>query len=77
MNVGRTFVCSELGFGTTSCSRPMECCFGMMYVEWYGVSDFVVFFVVEVCIGYGGVYVFQVCFDVSGWVMLCLLMFCC
>ena len=35
----------------------------MMYVEWYGVCNFVVFSVVEICIDYGGVYVFHVCFD--------------
>ena len=28
----------------TSCSG--ECCFGVMYVEWYGVRDLVVFSVV-------------------------------
>ena len=31
-----------------SCSG--ECCFGMMYVEWYGVCNFVVFSVVEMCL---------------------------
>ena len=39
-----TFVCSELGQGTTGCSG--ECCFGVMYCEWYGVCDFVVVSVV-------------------------------
>ena len=29
----------------------------------YGVCDFVVFSVVEICVDYGGVYVFLVCFD--------------
>ena len=32
-------VCSELGQGTTGCL--VECCFGVMYCEWYGVCDFV------------------------------------
>ena len=30
-----TFVCSELRQGTTGCSG--ECCFGVIYGEWYGV----------------------------------------
>ena len=34
-----------------------------MYGEWYGVSDFVVLSVVEVCVDYGGVNVFHVCLD--------------
>ena len=51
-------VCSELGQGTTGCSG--ECCFGVMYCEWYGVCDFVVLSV-EVCTDYGGVNVFHVC----------------
>ena len=33
-----------------------------MYVEWYGVCDFVVFSVVKICVDYGGMYVFHVCF---------------
>ena len=37
-----------------------ECCFGVMYCEWYGVCDFVVLSVVEVCADYGGVNVFHV-----------------
>ena len=40
-----------------------ECCIGMMYVEWYGVCNCVVFTVVERCADYGGVNVFLVCFD--------------
>ena len=32
-----------------------------MYGDWYGVCDFVVFSVVEVCADYGGVNVFHVC----------------
>ena len=32
-----------------------------MYCEWYGVCDFVVLLVVEVCADYGGVNVFHVC----------------
>ena len=38
-----------------------ECCFGVMHCEWYGVCDFVVLSVVEVCADYGGVNVFHVC----------------
>ena len=34
-----------------------------MYDEWYGVCDFVVLSVVEVCVDYGGMYVLHVCFD--------------
>ena len=30
-----------------------------MYCEWYGVCDFVVLSVVEVCVDYGAVNVFQ------------------
>ena len=36
---------------------------GVMYGEWYGVCDFVVLSVVEVCVDYGGVNVFYVCLD--------------
>ena len=32
-----------------------ECCIRVMYGEWYGVCDFVVLSVIEVCIDYGGV----------------------
>ena len=42
---------SELGHGTTGCL--VECCFGVIYCEWYGVCDFVVLSVVEVCVDYG------------------------
>ena len=56
-----TFVCSELGQGTTGCSG--ECCFGVMYCEWYGVCDFVVLSVVKVCADYVGVNVFHVCLN--------------
>ena len=52
-------VCSELGQSTTGCYG--KCCFGVMYCEWYGVCDFVVLSVVEVCADYGGVNVFHVC----------------
>ena len=31
-----------------------------MYGEWYGICNFVVFSVVEICVDYGGVYVFHV-----------------
>ena len=34
-----------------------------MYGEWYGVCDFVVLSVDEVCVDYGGVNVFHVCLD--------------
>ena len=65
-----TFVCSELGQGTRGCCGA--CWFGVMYGEWYGVCDFVVLSVVEVCVElsvvevcveYGGVNVFHVCLD--------------
>ena len=36
-----------------------------MYCEWYGVSDFVVLSIVEVCADYGGVNVFHVCLNFS------------
>ena len=60
-----------MGHGTTSCSG--ECCFGVMYGEWYGVCDFVVLSVIEVCVDYGGVNVFHVCleFCVGGCVHVC------
>ena len=45
MSVVGDIVCSELGHGTTGCSG--ECCFGVMYCEWYGVCDFVVLSVVR------------------------------
>ena len=32
-----------------------------MYCEWYGVCDFVVLSVVEICVDYGGVNLFHVC----------------
>ena len=35
----------------------------MMYVEWYGVCNFVVISAVEVCVYYSGVSVFHVHFD--------------
>ena len=59
MNVVGTFVCSEWGQGTTDCLS--ECCFGVMYGEWYGVCEFVV----EVWVDYGGVNAFHVCLDFS------------
>ena len=34
-----------------------------MYEEWYGVCDFVVLSVVEICVDYGGVNMFHVCHD--------------
>ena len=48
-----------MGQGTTDFSG--DCCFGVMYSEWYGVWDFVVLLVVEVYVDYGGVNVFHVC----------------
>ena len=39
--------------------------FGIIYCEWYGVRDFVVLSVVEVCTDYGGVKVFHVCLNFS------------
>ena len=40
-----------------------ECCFGLMYYEWYGVCNFVVLSVIVVCADYGGVNVFHVCLN--------------
>ena len=40
-------VCSELDQGTMSCSGA--CCFGVIYGEWYGICDFVVFSVAGMC----------------------------
>ena len=40
-----------------------ECCFGVMYSKCYGVCDFVVLSVVDVCVDYGSVHVFHVCLD--------------
>ena len=51
----------ELGQGMTGCSG--ECCFGVIYGEWYGVCDFIVLSVVETCVDYGGVNVFHDCLD--------------
>ena len=65
--VGTDSVCRCLqhsnlvSFWNTGCS--VECCFGIMYVDWYGISNFIVIFAVEVCVEYGGVYVFHACFD--------------
>ena len=41
-----------------------ECCFGVMYGEWYGVCDFVVLSIVKVCVDLGGVNVFHICLNV-------------
>ena len=38
--VGDILFCSEFGQGTTGCIG--ECCFAVMYGEWYGVCDVVV-----------------------------------
>ena len=59
MNEVWAIVCSELGQCTTGCTG--ECCFKVMYGEWYGICDFVVFSVVEICVEYGGVNAFHVC----------------
>ena len=40
-----------------------ECGLGVMYWEWYGVCDFVVLLIVEVCADYGGMNVFHVCLN--------------
>ena len=50
-----------MGHGTTGCSG--DCCFVVMYCELYGVCDFVVLSIVEVCADYGGVNVFHVCLN--------------
>ena len=75
MSVVGDIVCSEFGQGTTGSLG--ECCFGVIYCEWYGVCDFVVLSVVEVCVDYGGVNVFHVClnfgvvYGVGGCVNVC------
>ena len=46
-----------------SWARVRRCFFGVMYGEWYGVCDFGVVSVVEVCADYGGVNVFHVCLN--------------
>ena len=53
----------------TGCSG--ECCFRVMYCEWYRVCDFVVLSVVEVCADYGGVNVFHVCLNFGFVVGVC------
>ena len=50
VKVGWAFVCSG------------EYCFRVMYGELYGVCDCFVFSVVDICVEYGGVYVFHVRF---------------
>ena len=49
--VGHVFVISGVGYDGLL--------WGIMYVEWYGACNFLVFSVVD----YGCVYVFHVCFD--------------
>ena len=61
MSVVGDIYLSGLVQGTTFCSG--ECCFGVVYCEWYGVCDFVVLSVVEVCADYGCVNVFHVCLN--------------
>ena len=47
-----------------------DCCFGVIYIEWYGVCNFVVISVVEVLVDYGAVDVFHIyfhlCLDICG-----------
>ena len=45
----------------TGCSG--ECYFGVMYGKCYGVCDFVVLSVDEVCVDYDGANVFHVCLN--------------
>ena len=52
----------------TGCSG--ECCFGVLYCEWYGVCDFVLLSVVEVFADYGGVNVFHVCLNLASSMVL-------
>ena len=54
-----------MGQGTIDCYG--ECCFRVIYCEWYGVYDFLVLSVVEIYADYDGVNVFHVClnFDVA------------
>ena len=66
-----TFACSELGQGTTGYSG--ECFFGVMYCEWYGVCDFVVLSVADVCADYVGVNVFHVCLNFGVVCVVCCL----
>ena len=56
ISVVGTFICYDLGQGTTGCYG--ECCFRVMYGEWYGVCNFV-----EVCVVYVGVDVFHGCLN--------------
>ena len=50
----------------------------MYYGEWYGVCDFVVLSVVDVCADYGGVNVFHLClnFGVSMVLVVCVVLCC-
>ena len=63
-------------------ARGGECCFGVMYCEWYGVCDFVVLSVVEVYADYGGVNVvharlnFGVVYGVGVCVNVCVVVCC-
>ena len=59
-SVGHLFV---LGWGNVRRVVLVERCLGMMYVVWYGVCHCVVISAVEICVDYGGVYVFHICFD--------------
>ena len=63
--------CSDLQRGhsgdgcvtSSSWARVRRVARGVMYCEWYGVCDFIVWSVVEVCADYGGVNVFHVCLN--------------
>ena len=58
-----TFVCSDLGQGMTGCSG--ECCFGVMYGEWYVLTMVVsmcFMFVLILASSMVFVYVCVVCF---------------
>ena len=46
-----------------------------MYGEWYGVCDFVVLSVVEVCVDYDDVNVFHVCLDFDVVIGVCVNVF--
>ena len=54
---------------------PGICCPVVMHGEWYGVCDFVVLSVVDVCADYGGMNVFHVCLN-FGVVNVCAVVCC-
>ena len=75
INVVWTIVCSEVFRRATGCSG--ECCFGMIYVEFYGGCNFVMISAVEVCVDYGCVYVFHVVCVVESCCFMSLGVTCC